>query len=105
MATAKRPMVNPDVDDIADWSKWGYATGTRLISAAQQRLAKLAGTGRLDPDEAMFLQEGLAGIYDALYMGTVSAVRGQENAWRTTTPIATDVKSPSRPGTNPSTSR
>jgi hypothetical protein len=75
----KNPRVNPDLDDIADWAKWGYATGTRLISAVQHQLAKLAGTGRLDPDEAMFLQDGLEGIYDALYMGTVSAVRGQDD--------------------------
>lgn len=75
---SRKPPVNPDVDDIADWAKWGYATGTRLLSAVQHRLAKLAGTGRLDPDEAMFLQEALVDIWDALYMGTVSAVRDPE---------------------------
>jgi hypothetical protein len=78
---SRKPPINPDVDEIADWAKWGYATGTRLISALILHLAKLAGTGRIDPDQSMFLQEGLAGIYDALYMGTVSAVRDDEDAY------------------------
>jgi hypothetical protein len=77
---SRKPSVNPRVDEIADWAKWGYATGTHLISAVQHHLAQLAGTGRLDPEESMFLQEGLAGVYDALYMGTVSAVRDEDDA-------------------------
>ena len=75
---SRKPPINPDVDDIADWAKWGYATGTRLISAAQHRLAELAGTGRLDPDEAIFFQQVFDGTHEALYYGTVSAVRDEE---------------------------
>jgi len=48
---AERPAVNPNVHDIADRAKHGYAIGTRLLAAVQYRLAQLAGTGRLDPDE------------------------------------------------------
>ena len=29
---ARRPPVNPDVDDIADEAKHGYATGTKLLA-------------------------------------------------------------------------
>jgi hypothetical protein len=69
------PPINPDVNDIADRAKYGYALGTRLLAAAQYRLATLAGTGRLEPDESMRLQHVLAEIWWALYSGTTYAVR------------------------------
>jgi hypothetical protein len=70
-----RPAVNPDVHDIADRAKHRYATGTKLLAAMQYRLAELAGTGRLDADESMSLQHNLVSIWEALYSGTVCAVR------------------------------
>jgi hypothetical protein len=81
---AERPAVNSNVDDIADRAKHGYATGTKLLAEAQYRLAELAGTDRLDPDESMSLQHNLVSIWEALYFGTVYAVRDQdsdESAW------------------------
>ena len=69
------PVVNPNVDDIADRAKHGYATGTKLLAAVQYRLAELAGTRRLDPDESMSLQHNLVSLWEALYFGTVCAVR------------------------------
>jgi hypothetical protein len=75
---AERPAVNPDVNDIADRAKHGYAIGARLLAAVQYRLAQLAGTGRLDPDESMRLQEVLADIWWALYSGTTYAVRDED---------------------------
>lgn len=73
-----RPSVNPDVHDIADSAKYGYATGTQDLASMQYRLAELAGTGLLDPDEAMRLQEGLLSIWDSLYFGTLCAVRDED---------------------------
>jgi hypothetical protein len=73
------PPVNPDVDDVADRAKHGYATGTKLLAETQYRLAELAGTGRLDPDESMSLQYNLVSIWEALYFGTVYAVRDQDS--------------------------
>jgi hypothetical protein len=70
-----RPAVNPDVHDIADRAKHRYATGTKLLAAMQYRLAELAGTGRLDADESMSLQHELVSVWEALYFGTVCAVR------------------------------
>jgi len=81
---AERPAVNSNVDDIADRAKHGYATGAKLLAEAQYRLAELAGTDRLDPDESMSLQEVLADIWSALYSGTTYAVRDEdtdESAW------------------------
>ena len=72
---AQRPAINPNVDDIADQAKYCYATGTKLLAAMQYRLAELAGTGRLDPDESMSLQNDLVSVWEALYFGTVCAVR------------------------------
>ena len=72
------PPINPDVNDIADRAKHGYAHGTRLLAAVQYRLATLAGTGRLDPDESMRLQHVLADIWWALYSGTTYAVRDED---------------------------
>jgi hypothetical protein len=72
---AENPAVNPIVDDIADQAKYCYATGTKLLAAMQYRLAELAGTGRLDPDESMSLQHDLVSVWEALYFGTVCAVR------------------------------
>jgi hypothetical protein len=81
---SRTPAVNPNVDDIADRAKHGYATGTKLLAETQYRLAELAGTDRLDPDESMSLQHNLVSIWEALYFGTVYAVRDQdtdESAW------------------------
>jgi nitrite reductase/ring-hydroxylating ferredoxin subunit len=78
------PAVNPNVHEMADRAKHGYATGTKLLAEAQYRLAELAGTGRLDPDESMSLQHNLVSIWEALYFGTVYAVRDRdtdESAW------------------------
>src|SRR5690349_20364086 len=69
------PAINPDVNDIADRAKYAYANATQLLAATQYRLGELAGTGRLDPDESMSLQTNLVYIWEALYAGTVSAVR------------------------------
>ena len=74
---AERPAVNPNVDDIADRAKYGYATGTKLLAEMQYRLAELAGTGRLDPDESMSLQDELVRLWEALYFGTLCAVRDE----------------------------
>jgi hypothetical protein len=72
---SRRPAVNPDLHDIADRAKHAYATGTQVLAVMQYRLAELAGTGRLDPDESMSLQHDLVSIWEALYSGTVCAVR------------------------------
>jgi hypothetical protein len=72
------PPINPDINDIADRAKHGYALGTRLLAAVQYRLATLAGTGRLDSDESMRLQHVLADIWWALYSGTTYAVRDED---------------------------
>lgn len=71
----RRPMVNPDVDEIADEAKHGYATGTKLLAEMHYRLAELAGSGQLDPEESMTLQDSLIAIWEQLYYGTVFAVR------------------------------
>ena len=72
---AEGPAVNPNVDDIADRAKHWYANATQVLAATQYRLAELAGTGRLDPDESMSLQTNLFHIWQALYAGTLGAVR------------------------------
>jgi len=72
------PPVNPDLHEIADRAKHGYAIGTRLLADTQYRLAELAGTGRLDPDESMSLQMNLFFIWEALYAGTLCAVRDED---------------------------
>jgi hypothetical protein len=35
---AERPAVNPNVDDVADRAKHGYATGTKLLAETHYRL-------------------------------------------------------------------
>jgi hypothetical protein len=72
------PPINPAVNDIADRAKHGYALGTRLLASVQYRLATLALTGRLEPDESMRLQHVLADIWSALYLGTTYAVRDED---------------------------
>jgi hypothetical protein len=76
---AERPAVNPNVDDIADRVKHGYATGTQILAAHQYRLAELAGTGQLDPDVSMSLQDEVFCIWEALYLGTVCAVQDEDS--------------------------
>ena len=80
MATAQRAAINPTVDDIADRAKYRYATGTQLLAAHQYRLAELAGTGQLDPDVSMSLQEETFRVWEELYFGTLCAVRGEDTA-------------------------
>ena len=78
-----RPPVNRDVQDIADAAKYGYARCTQRLATMQYRLAELAGTGRLDPDESMALQVELVRIWEALYAGTLCAVRDEDTDDRT----------------------
>src|SRR6478752_9667770 len=75
---AEQPAANPNVDDIADRAKHGYANATQVLAATQYRLAELAGTGRLDPDESMSLQTNLFHLWEALYAGTLCAVRDED---------------------------
>lgn len=72
------PPVNPNVDDIADRAKYAFAMGTQVLAAAQYRLAELAGTGQLNPDESISLQEKLVNIWEVLYGGTLCAVRDED---------------------------
>jgi hypothetical protein len=72
---SKTPAVDPNVDDIADRAKRAYATATQRLATMQYRLGELAGTGQLDPDESMRLQDNLVHIWEDLYAGTVCAVR------------------------------
>ena len=69
------PPINPDIDDIADRAKYGYAVATQVLAETQYRLGELAGTGQLDPKESENLQDNLVHIWEALYGGTVCAVR------------------------------
>jgi hypothetical protein len=73
------PPINPDVNDIADRAKYSHAMARQILAAMQYRLAELAGTGRLDPDECPSLQKELIEIYWHLYFGTVCAVRDEED--------------------------
>jgi hypothetical protein len=75
----ERPAVNPDVDDIADRAKYGYARATAILATMQYRLAELAGLGLLDRDESMSLQDNLIEIWGHLYCGTVCAVQDEED--------------------------
>jgi hypothetical protein len=74
---SRTPPVNPDIHDIADRAKHWYAKATQVLAATQYGLAELAGTGRLDADESMSLQTNLFDIWEALYAGTLCAVRDQ----------------------------
>ncbi len=78
------PSVNPNVHAIADRAKHGFALGTHYLATTQYRLAELAGSGRIDPEESMSLQFNLLHIWEALYSGTVCAVRDwdtDDNTW------------------------
>jgi len=77
------PPVNPDVYSIADQAKHGYAAATQLLATIQYRLGELAGTGRLDPDESMRLQENVFRVWHALFSGTLMAVRDLDSDYRT----------------------
>jgi hypothetical protein len=72
---SRTPPVNPDVHDIADRAKHWYAEATQVLAATQYRLGELTGTGRLDADESMSLQHELVSVWEALYAGTLCAVR------------------------------
>ncbi|MEV3905511.1 hypothetical protein AB0K11_24605 [Mycobacterium sp. NPDC050551] len=76
-AAQQCPPVNPDAHDIADRAKHAYAVGTELLAEAQDRLAELAGTGRLDAEASMSLQTSLVLIWEQLYSGTQCAVRDE----------------------------
>jgi hypothetical protein len=76
---SRTPAVNPNADDIADRAKHAFAIGTKAICDLAYRLAELAGTGRLDPNEAMPLQNRLYEIWEELYGGTVYAVRDRDS--------------------------
>lgn len=80
----RRPLVNRDVRDVADRAKHSYAVCTRELATVQYRLAELAGTHQLDRDESMTLQRGLVRVWEALYSGTLYAVRDSatpEDTW------------------------
>jgi hypothetical protein len=76
---SRRPAVNPNVYEIADRVKHGFATVAQLLAAMQYRLGELAGTGQLDPDESMRLQKNLFDIYEEVYFGTLCAVRDPDS--------------------------
>lgn len=65
------PPVNRDVDEIPDEAKWAHAKCLVLLAKVQRRLAELAGTGRLDQDHSMAMQEDLTKIWGTLYGGPV----------------------------------
>lgn len=71
----EKPPVNPDVHEIADRAKFGYARATQELASVQHHLTELAGTGQLDHEESMRLQHSLVLIWEALYDGTLCAVR------------------------------
>lgn len=76
---SRRPAVNPNVYEIADRVKHGFATIARQLATMQYRLGELAGTGQLDPDESMRLQENRFHIYEDLYFATLCAVRDPDS--------------------------
>lgn len=81
--TVNKPAINPDVDSIVDRIKYGYAVCTKGLAEMQHRIAELAGTGKLDPDESMDLQHQLLEIWQNLYSGTTCAVRDWDTDDRT----------------------
>ena len=70
-----KPAVNADVHAIADRAKHDYAVGTLILASTQYWIAELAGRGVIDPKESKDLQYSLVRIWEALYSGTVCAVR------------------------------
>jgi hypothetical protein len=72
------PPVNPDVNDIADRAKYAYAAGTKVLAALHYRLAELARSDRINPDESISLQCQLQRVWEALYYGTTCAVRDED---------------------------
>jgi hypothetical protein len=78
-----RPAVNPDFDDIADRAKYGYFAATKVLADVQYRLAELAGTGQMDPEESESLQWQMVSIWEELYFGTLCAVRDLDTDDRT----------------------
>lgn len=100
---SRTPTVNPDVNDIADRAKFAYATGTKALAGIQYRLGELAGTGRLDPEESMSLQEHIHSIWEALYSGTAGAVRDwddpmldrADNTYSDGRPVVTQIRNES----------
>lgn len=69
------PPINPDHNAAADGAKHYFAAATLTLARLQYRLGELAGTGRLDREESMSLQEGLFAVWEELYFGTLCAVR------------------------------
>jgi hypothetical protein len=78
MSEPWRPPVNPDVNDVADRAKYWYARARLSLAAMQYRIAELAGTSRLHPDESENLQRELIDIYWSLHFGTVDAVFNED---------------------------
>jgi hypothetical protein len=72
---AERPAVNRNIHAIADKAKHQYAVVTKEIAETQYRIAELAGTHRLDEDEAFRLQHSLFQIWEQMYFGTLCALR------------------------------
>jgi len=106
---AEGPAVNPNVDDIADRAKHWYANATQVLAATQYRLAELAGTGRLDPDESMSLQTNLFQFgrpcMPAPWALCATGTRTIAPGMRSTTRTATVARSGSRFGSSPSRPR
>lgn len=72
------PPVNPNANDIADRAKYWYARARLSLAAMHYRVAELAGTGKLHPDEAEQLELKLIDIYWSLHFGTVDAVFNED---------------------------
>lgn len=74
----EKPTFNRDVDIVADRVKHGYVSVAEKLAAMQYRLAELVGTGQLDADESMSLQEALVDTWEALYAATLCAVHDED---------------------------
>jgi hypothetical protein len=63
-----------DPCEDADRAKRCYAKSTEMLALMHHRLAELAGSGRLEPEESMLLQEALVTMWEEIYCGTLVAV-------------------------------
>lgn len=61
------------MESVEDRAKWCYAQSSELLALMHYRLAELAGTGGLDPNESMLLQEGLNAVWGEVYCGTLAS--------------------------------